>query len=188
MFRSLIDDNQNPGLALRWVAALAEMEPTLAIPGSDWRIAKTLWKQEVMIRVNQEPLLDELSQFHKYLTPMVADSVVSIVVKNRANGKSLTKSELQYLYQAMTMDLSDKINWKSDKTDDDKFAFEIPDSYEEEGENMDREYWTNISSKICYIGQPIKVSDDMGVVRIALGSDSLRQVISDLKRGNVRTQ
>ena len=31
-WRDNINDNQNPGLALRWVAALAEMEPTLAIP------------------------------------------------------------------------------------------------------------------------------------------------------------
>ena len=31
-WRDNIEDNQNPGLALRWVAALAEMEPTLQIP------------------------------------------------------------------------------------------------------------------------------------------------------------
>ena len=30
--RDQMEDNQNPGLALRWVAALAEMEPTLSIP------------------------------------------------------------------------------------------------------------------------------------------------------------
>jgi len=28
-WRNCINENQNPGLALRWVAALAEMEPTL---------------------------------------------------------------------------------------------------------------------------------------------------------------
>lgn len=31
-WRDQMGDNQNPALALRWVAALAEMEPTLAIP------------------------------------------------------------------------------------------------------------------------------------------------------------
>jgi len=36
-WRANINDNQNPGLALRWVAALAEMEPTLAIPTDDWQ-------------------------------------------------------------------------------------------------------------------------------------------------------
>ena len=35
-WRAAVEDNQNPGLALRWVAALAEMEPTLAIGFDMW--------------------------------------------------------------------------------------------------------------------------------------------------------
>lgn len=31
----------------------------------------------------------------------------------------------------------------------------------------------------CFIGQPVKISSDYGVLRIALGSDSLRQYIDD---------
>ena len=31
-----------------------------------------------------------------------------------------------------------------------------------------------IASKKCFIGQPVKINSDQGVLRIALGSDSLR--------------
>lgn len=43
-WRDNIRDNQNPGLALRWVAALAEMEPTLAIPTDEWQRGKSWWR------------------------------------------------------------------------------------------------------------------------------------------------
>ena len=33
-WRDLLPDSQNPGLALRWVAAIAEIEPTLRIEES----------------------------------------------------------------------------------------------------------------------------------------------------------
>jgi len=44
----MIEDNQNPGLALRWVAALAEMEPTFAIPEDIRKQATESWRNEVI--------------------------------------------------------------------------------------------------------------------------------------------
>ena len=36
-----------------------------------------------------------------------------------------------------------------------------------------------IASRKCFIGQPVKINSDQGVLRIALGSDSLRQLRED---------
>ena len=37
----------------------------------------------------------------------------------------------------------------------------------------------NILGKICFIGQPVLINEDKAVLRIALGSDSLRQFIDN---------
>lgn len=42
--RDQMKDNQNPGLAIRWVAALAEMEPTLSISAEVRQDATTKWR------------------------------------------------------------------------------------------------------------------------------------------------
>ena len=46
-WRDTIEDNQNPGLALRWVASLAEMEPNLEISTEDWNHAKKSWNTKI---------------------------------------------------------------------------------------------------------------------------------------------
>lgn len=56
-WRKNINDNQNPGLALRWVAALAEMEPTLAIPTDDWQRANRFWRSKVVEEISKHPRL-----------------------------------------------------------------------------------------------------------------------------------
>lgn len=43
--------------------------------------------------------------------------------------------------------------------------------------------WKEVASTICYVGKPVKISKDKGVLRIALGSDSLRHVVKDMKDG-----
>jgi hypothetical protein len=43
-WREQMRDNQNPGLALRWVAALAEMESTLSIPKELREMATSSWR------------------------------------------------------------------------------------------------------------------------------------------------
>ena len=39
-----------------------------------------------------------------------------------------------------------------------------------------------IVKRICYIGQPVQVCEDTAVLRLALGGDSFRQVVTDLKK------
>lgn len=66
----------------------------------------------------------------------------------------------------MTMDLSEVIDWS---------------------DNEDASDLKEISSKICYIGQPVKITDDYGVLRIALCSHDLRKVVKDLQSNSSKT-
>ena len=61
----------------------------------------------------------------------------------------MVKSELAKVFKAMTLDMSSKFP-KND-----------------------------IASRICYTGQPVLISKEEAVLRIALGSDSLREYIED---------
>lgn len=104
-WRDQMEDNQNPGLALRWVAALAEMEPTLQIPYDDWWPAKVCWRSEVIHVLDDQPIL----VFNHENAD--TESIISINVKNKFNGKLMTADELKLIYQAMTMDLSGRFDW-----------------------------------------------------------------------------
>ena len=80
------------------------------------------------------------------------ESIVSIRIKNTnkdAKNPWFKKSELATVFKAMTEDKS--------KT--------FPDN--------------GISAQKCFIGQPVLISPTEAVLRIALGSDSLRNYIED---------
>lgn len=72
-------------------------------------------------------------------------SIVSVRIKHPDTGAWMNKNELAKVFKAMTLDMSDK----------------FPD----EG---------YLTSRICFTGQPVKINDNEAVLRIALGSDSLR--------------
>jgi hypothetical protein len=146
-WRDQIEDNQNPGLALRWVAALAEMGPTLRIPQEVREKATEAWRKSVIKMVDECPNLDFFDDGAD--TP----SIVSVRIKHPDTGKWMIKSELAKVFKAMTLDMSDKFP-------DDK----------------------DLASQICFTGQPVVISSEQAVLRIALGSDSLRQVIDDMNQ------
>lgn len=75
-------------------------------------------------------------------------SIVSIRVANGNDRKWLNVDELRQLFRMMSMNLSDA----------------VPSATPEEREAL---------SKIAYIGQPVDVSESHGIVRIALGVDSM---------------
>jgi hypothetical protein len=37
-----------------------------------------------------------------------------------------------------------------------------------------------VSKPICYLGKPVSITDEFGVIRIALGSDSLLQLHEEI--------
>ena len=71
-------------------------------------------------------------------------SIVSIRIKHPSTGEWMKKAELAKVFKAMTLDMSEK----------------FPDD--------------DVASEICFIGQPVLISEEQAVLRIALGSDSLR--------------
>ena len=83
------------------------------------------------------------------------DSIVSVRIKHPETGKWMVKAELAKVFKAMTLDMSEKFPEQKD-----------------------------LVSKICFTGQPVLISNEQAVLRIALGSDSLRQVISDFEKGD----
>ena len=134
----------NPGLALRWEAALAEMEATLKIPEAD-RISSTAnWNKSVVDMIAEFKNLDYFSAAQD--TP----SIVSLRLKHPKTDKWMVKSELVKVFKAMTLDMSE--------------AFPVN---------------KELASRICFTGQPVLISETEAVLRIALGSDSLREVISN---------
>jgi hypothetical protein len=142
-WREQINDNQNPALALRWAAALAEMEPTLSIP-SDVRLAATAnWRMAVIENIKKYQNLSYFSAAED--TP----SIVSVRIKHPETGAWMVKSELSKIFLALTLDVSSK----------------FPAEHSE------------VTSKICFTGQPVLISKTEAVLRIALGSDSLRNFI-----------
>lgn len=148
-WRDCLEDNQNPGLALRWVAAMAEIEKTLQIDEQTRKEATTYWRQQVIEEFSKYANLDYFSAAED--TP----SIVSMRIVHPDTGKWMNKAELAKVFKALTLDMS------SIFPEDDEIA-----------------------SRICFTGQPVLISKEEAVLRLALGSDSLRQVIENRKAGS----
>jgi len=84
----------------------------------------------------------------------VERSIVSIRVANGNSKEWLNVNELRQLFRMMSIDLS----------------ITVPMATSEEKEAL---------SKIAYIGQPVDVSESHGIVRIALGVDSMLSYLED---------
>ena len=132
-------------MALRWVAALAEMEPTLAISKEIRQIATIVWRSSVIEYLKSYPNLSYFDAAND--TP----SIVSVRIKHPVSSVWMIKSELVKIFKDQTLDVSSK--------------YPTEDSL--------------ITSKICFTGQPVLISKTEAVLRIALGSDSLRKFIEN---------
>lgn len=147
-WRDCLEDNQNPGLALRWVAALAEIEKTLQIEEKVRKQATDHWRKQVIDEISKYPNLDYFSAAED--TP----SIVSLRIIHPDSGKWMVKSELAKVFKALTLDMSQK----------------FPEN-------------DTVTSRICFTGQPVLISKEEAVLRLALGSDSLREVIDNMDVG-----
>ena len=99
-WREGLPDTQNPGLALRWVAAIAEMEPTLQIEESKRFKAIEEWRGGVIANMEGFDNLDYFSAAQD------TDSIVSLRIKHPDTGKWMVKSELSKVFLALTLDMS----------------------------------------------------------------------------------
>ena len=78
-------------------------------------------------------------------------SIISIKVMHPSTGLPMKKSELADVFKALTLDMSEK----------------FPEAE------------IKLTKNKCFIGQPVLINENEAVLRIALGSDSLRDLVSD---------
>jgi hypothetical protein len=121
-------------------------------------IEQTL-KIEESIRLEHEQLwrneviaeLEKYDNLNYFSAANDTTSIVSIRIKSTKEGKEwFNKGELVHVFKAMTQNRGEQ----------------FPDSIV-------------LASRKCFIGQPVVISPTEAVLRIALGSDSLRAYIAD---------
>ena len=79
-WRASLEPTSNLGLALRWEAAMAEIQPTLSIPEKERKELTMKWREEVIRMIDQNH--DTLNYFSEASdTP----SIVSVRVRNPKN-------------------------------------------------------------------------------------------------------
>jgi len=144
-WRTQLPESVNIGLVLRWEAALAEIEATLAIDEDERMSLIKQWRQRLVELIERRaPCLNYFSEAQD------TDSIVSVRVRNPFQEQEsrpwLKKAELALIFKAMTLDLSSEFK------------------------DLDQ----SIISRKCFMGQPVLISKDEAVLRVALGSDSLR--------------
>ena len=99
-FRKTVANNQNPGLALRWIAALAEMEPTFKYDFELRNKTTNSWRHAVIEEINK---FENLSYFSEAED---TSSVISVCIRHPDTGNWMAKSELGKVFLAMTLDMS----------------------------------------------------------------------------------
>ena len=125
------------------------------------------WRSSLINFLDQYPVLQYLEDRAD------TQSIVAITVLDRETNTTLSLSDLEIIYEAMTMDLSDKFDWdqvnNSHITADKELQLTINKLY-------DQTHWEQILKYICYIGRPIKFSDKEGLLRISLDCETFRSV------------
>lgn len=158
-WREDLSGEHNTGLAVRWAAGIAEMEATAAVvPWSERPPLKDAWRARLVERLSQisrgmvEPC---------YLDSdgTVSDVSVRLRVGDAAEDGYRGEKELISVHRWMTLDLRPALEGR------------LPDE--------EHELWSAAAATECFIGQPVGSPEAPWVVRVALGSDSMRQLVLD---------
>ncbi|KAL7560628.1 hypothetical protein ACA910_001314 [Epithemia clementina (nom. ined.)] len=157
----------NVGLALRWEAALAEMEHLAGVAPKDIerQVAVEEWASAVSQLVQaQQPWLDawcvEQSIVSIRLSRQGDVSAATAAAGEQRNGENplwFNMKELREVYRYMSLDLSNRLDEQLVNDDEERRSLSVPVS----------------------LGQPVDVADSYAIVRIALGSASLVEYLQD---------
>lgn len=130
-------------------------------------------KSEITETLEQQRFWNEISEVRKE------------AITNKLNGEFEWKYILDAFSRAMRQKLSNDVdvNLVSNMLESELMT-DWDDMFEKSKiqQNMEK-----IASTICYVGQPVKISQDVGVIRLALDSESLRQVCRDIQNGTFDT-
>ena len=153
-WRDAVNDNQNPGLALRWVSALIELELTMKVSCIDMMQATYVWSSEMRQMIIQEPMLTHSDKHDKQYQAKVNIHIQNYIWKN--GSPYLDENDLNLVAKAMAMDLSEVIEWNKDPKCIKIYGQPTPSH----ANSTDDEYWKDVSSKIFLVGKPKKVSKE----------------------------
>jgi hypothetical protein len=149
-----VKGRNNVGLALRWEAGLASMERIASISDDDRNAMTDEWATSVKSMVDSNPYLE---------TFCVERSIISIrLAKVENDGRKTINSSPGWLGMKEARDV---FRWMSLDV-----SSVVPDASAEEREAL---------ASSAFIGQPVSVSHDFAIVRIALGVDSLLEYSKD---------
>jgi len=151
-FRMHLPVLENRGLAMRWLAALEEAEAYFKAGGDS---------QECRDQVDRwsATVAKEMEASHPLCTIFeINDSTINFKVKPSADGAWMTADELRKLYGLLAVDCTAQLE-----------AAGVTLSAEEKA----------LAATKCHIGQPVKICDSFGIIRLALGANDMRSLIED---------
>eukprot|EP00854_Cymbomonas_tetramitiformis_P009721 gene9721-11521_t len=151
-FRARLPALQNRGLAMRWIAALAEFEAYLEAGGDS---------DQARVRVADwaEAVTTEIEQNHPQVRVFeVNDSIINIRVDS-ATGEPLAVPQLRNVYALLTQDITSMLSVVGATLT------------EQEAE---------AAQTVCLIGQPVKICEEFGIIRLALGCPDIRMLMEDM--------
>jgi asparagine synthase (glutamine-hydrolysing) len=151
-FRMHLPLLENRGLALRWMAALEEAEAYFKAGGDsqECRDQVDRWSAAVSQEMAGAHPLCEVFEIN--------DSTINFKVKPSEGGAWMTADELRKLYGLLAVDCTAQLE-----------AAGVALSAEEKA----------LAATKCHIGQPVKICDTFGIIRLALGANDMRSLIED---------
>ena len=165
---SVCNTGVNIGLALRWEAGLAEMEPLSQVPDATRQEAIASWAKAVTHLIQ-----DHNDWLHAWC---VQRSIISIRVRRRSRSMPsaeqdewLNVSQLRQVYRYMSLDLVEHLQLMAD--------------HDEQWTDSERD----VLSVPIHLGQPVDVAEDFAILRMALGSQSLQQHLRDTQDSTTAT-
>jgi len=151
-FRAKLPEVQNKGLALRWLAAIEEMEAYYAANGeSDEAIAMVAeWRAGVSV---------EIGANHPTINVFEANDTILNLKVTPTGEASLDTDELRSVYGMLAQDITDLLISKGIALTEDE---------------------REIARTKCLIGQPVHICKEFSIIRLALGANNVRAMMEDL--------
>ena len=152
-WRAQLPQQPNRGSATRWAGALAEMEAFHTAGTETAReAASKQWEHDIVDIVDGAAARGGATEIFE-----VNGTIAN--VKVNVNGAPLDVPALKLLHKWLTLDLTSALAASTAAAD----AARLP----------------AIASKPVYIGQPVEIAADFGIVRIALGAQDVRGLLDD---------
>eukprot|EP00239_Pterosperma_sp_CCMP1384_P002746 CAMPEP_0197843936 /NCGR_PEP_ID=MMETSP1438-20131217/892_1 /TAXON_ID=1461541 /ORGANISM="Pterosperma sp., Strain CCMP1384" /LENGTH=1151 /DNA_ID=CAMNT_0043454417 /DNA_START=173 /DNA_END=3628 /DNA_ORIENTATION=- len=147
-YRQKLPAVQNRGLAMRWAAALGEMHAFYRAGCHEEAGSRLMeqWNKDMVAEVSEShPLVDVFE---------ANDSIINLTLKHGDNGRLMTTAQLRQVYFHMTRDITETLMSASCELTLDELT---------------------AAESLCLIGQPVFITEEFAILRIALGAPDVRR-------------